>query len=76
MDVYLYDLDTLFSSLDRRSLILSGEKVFLGFLSVTLLGQYVNGLKVLTSEEKLVAINTLIFLKTVGDLEIYLRLTG
>lgn len=55
---------------------MSGEKAFLGFLSVTLLGQYVNGLRILTSEEKLVAINTLIFLKIVGDLEIYLRLTG
>lgn len=76
LDAHLRDLDTLFSSLDQRSLTLSGEKAFLGFPSVTLLGQHVDGLGVSTSEEKLAAINALTFPKTVGDLEIYLGLTG
>lgn len=76
LEGHLLDLDKLFSSLDERSITLSGPKAFLGFPSVTLLGQHVDGLGVSTSADKLAAINALGFPKTVGDLEIYLGLTG
>lgn len=76
LEGYLLDLDKLFSSLDKRSITLSGLKAFLSFLSVILLGQYVDGLGVSTSADKLAAINALSFPKTVRDLEIYLGLTG
>lgn len=76
LEGHLRDLDKLFYSLDQRSLTLSGPKAFLGFPSVTLLGQHVNGLGISTSADKLAAINALAFPTTVGDLEIYLGLTG
>ena len=58
------------------NITLKATKSFLGYLSVTLLGQKVNGLGLMTSAEKLEAISSIKFPATLWDLEIYLRLTG
>lgn len=52
-----------------------GKKAFLGFPSVTLLGQYIDGLGVSTAKDKLATIRALSFPKTLGNLEMYLGLT-
>lgn len=55
---------------------MAGNKAFLGFPSVTLLGQYVDGLGVSIADNKLATIRALSFPKIVGDLEIYLGIIG
>ena len=66
----------MFTTLNNRNLTLSGKKAFLGFLSLTLLGQYVDGLGLSTTAEKIATIKDLSFLTTLKDLETYLRITG
>ena len=61
--------------LQARQISLSARKSYLGYPSVKLLGQCVNALGLATSEEKLVAIANLEFLKTLAKLETYLGLT-
>ena len=51
-------------------------KSFIGYPSVTILGQRVDGLGMSTSQEKIQAITALKFPETLRDLEIFLGLTG
>ena len=54
---------------------LKPRKFYLSYLSVTLLSQRVNGLDLLTAEEKVAALKGLAFLITLKALKTYLRLT-
>lgn len=55
---------------------LSPKKSFLGYPSVTLLGQEVDSLGMTTSAEKIAAISSLRFPHSLRDLEGFLGLTG
>ena len=70
------NINTLFTALDSRNLTVAGSKVFLGFPSLTLLGQHVNGLGLSTADDKIAALKALKFPDTVKDLETYLGMTG
>lgn len=73
---HLTHLETVFDALSKWNLTLSGNKSFLGFPSIPLLGQRVDGFGLSTEEEKLDAIRNLQFPSTLKDLEHYLGLTG
>ena len=59
-----------------KNVSLLSEKLYLGFPSVTLLGQYIDSLGYAISKEKVQAIQVLKFPHLLRDLEIYLGLTG
>lgn len=69
-------LRQLFQLLRERRASLAPGKSFIGFPSVTLLGQKVDSLGMSTSEEKIKAITSLRFPSSLRDLEIFLGLTG
>jgi len=73
---HIHHLKTLFSALANKNVTLSGTKSYIGFLSVTLLGQRVDGLGLSTAEDKMAAIKALSFPATLKDLETYLGMTG
>ena len=56
-------------------IILNKRKLYLGYLSVTLLKQRINSLGLSTLEEKIKVILKFKFLKMLKDLEAYLNLT-
>ena len=55
---------------------LSPKKSFFGYLSVSLLGQYVNAFGLTTAAEKFEVIARFDFPRTLKQLEAYLGLTG
>lgn len=69
-------LRQLFQLLRERRASLAPSKSFLGFPSVTLLGQRVDSLGMSTSEDKVRAITALQFPNSLRDLEIFLGMTG
>lgn len=69
-------LRQLFQLLREKRASLAPTKSFLGFPSVTLLGQRVDSLGMSTSEDKIKAITALRFPASLRDLEIFLGLTG
>jgi hypothetical protein len=69
-------LDTILGLFDRIGMTIKGAKTFLGYPSIVLLGQRVNGFGMTTSEERVAAIRNLTFPKTLKDLETYLGCTG
>ena len=73
---HLEHLDKLFSILDSRNVSLSPQKAFLGYPSVTLLGQRVDGLGLLTHEDKIDAIQRMKFPERLADLETFIGMTG
>ena len=73
---HLNHLRQVFELFRSKRVSLSPTKSFIGYPSVTLLGQRVDGLGMSTSQEKIQAITSLSFPKTLRDLEIFLGLTG
>lgn len=73
---HLSHLSQIFELFRRRRVSLSPTKSFIGYPSVTLLGQRVDGLGMSTSYEKIQAILNLRFPETLRDLEIFLGFTG
>lgn len=66
----------MFKALDRYNIHLSPTKSFIGYPSVSLLGQKVDALGLSTAVEKLEAITRLVFPATLSKLETYLGMTG
>lgn len=56
--------------------MISAKKSFIGFLSVRLLGQKVDGFGITTPEDKIKAIHDLDFPERLSELETYLSLSG
>lgn len=73
---HLSHLRQIFELFRSKRVSLSPTKSFIGYPSVTLLGQRVDGLGMSTSQEKIQAITSLRFPETLRDLEIFLGLTG
>ena len=73
---HLEHLETIFSLFDHFNFTLSPSKSFLGFPTITILGQRVDGFGVSTGQDKIDAIKTLEFPDTLKALERYLGLTG
>lgn len=73
---HLDHLRQIFELFRARRVSLSPTKSFIGYPSVTLLGQRVDGLGMSTSKEKIQAITNLRFPETLRELEIFLGLTG
>ena len=69
-------LRAVFTVLRENNISIKPTKAFLGYPSVSLLGQKVDSLGLATSEEKLKAIAKLHFPRTLRQLETYLGLTG
>ena len=76
LEEHVSHLRQIFAMFKQRNVSLSPDKSYLGFPSVTLLGQHVDSLGYATSEEKIEAIQSLKFPYSLRDLEIYLGLTG
>jgi len=76
LDDHISHLQTLFQALQNKNVTLSGSKLYIGFPSVTLLGQRVDGLGLSTADDKIAAIKALTFPATLKDLETYLGMTG
>ena len=76
LDGHLSHLRKLFSLCREKRISLSPKKSFLGYPSIVLLGQRVDSLGLSTSEEKIAAITSLSFPKSLRDLEIFLGMTG
>lgn len=76
LDEHLGHLRRVLTDLQDRNLTISGKKTFVGFLSLTLLGQKVDGLGLTTADDKIAAIKSLSFPSTLKDLETYLGMTG
>ena len=73
---HIKHLGQIFELFELKRVSLSPVKSFIGYPSVTLLGQKVDGLGMSTSQEKIQAITDLKFPETLRDLEIFLGLTG
>ena len=73
---HINHLTRVFNLFRVRRVSLSPTKSYIGYPSVTLLGQRVDGLGMSTSKEKIQAISALKFPDTLRDLEIFLGLTG
>ncbi len=72
----LYKLQTLFEIFLAYNISISPIKLYLNYLDVILLGQWVDSLGLTTSEQKLKAIKLLTYPDILGALEYYLGLTG
>ena len=73
---HLQHLELMFKLFNDMNIALKGSKSFLGYSLITLLGQKVDRMGLITLEEKLAAISDLAFPETLKDLEVYLGLTG
>jgi hypothetical protein len=69
-------LNAVMSRLAKLRITLNPVKSYIGFPTVKLLGQKVNALGLAAAQDKLDAIASLEFPRTLKDLEIYLGLTG
>lgn len=76
LEDHVQHLRAVFGALQAKNLTLSGKKAFLGFPSIQLLGQHVDGFGLTTSADKIAAIKNLSFPSTLKDLEMYLGMTG
>lgn len=66
----------VFNLFRQNRVSLSPAKSYVGYPSVTLLGQYVDGLGMFTTKDKIAAITSLRFPQNLGDLEMFLGLTA
>ena len=73
---HLTHLRTLFGLFRERRININPKKTFLGYPSITLLGQRVNSLGISTSKDKLAAIKALNFPRSLRDIETFLGLIG
>lgn len=71
----LTKLHVLFEVFLRYNILIQPSKYYLNYLNVSLLGQRVNFLGLLTSEEKLKTVRLLKYHKILEDLDYYLGLT-
>jgi transposase InsO family protein len=69
-------LHDVFADLERLHICLAPEKAYIGFPSITLLGQRVDALGISTPEERLRALTNLDFPETLSQLETYLGMAG
>ena len=76
LEDHLRYLNELFQLLRSKGVSLAPTKSYLGYPSVTLLGQRVDSLGITTAEEKIQAITALKFPGTLRELETFLGLTG
>jgi hypothetical protein len=76
LEEHVQHLSEVFSTFRRMRISVKPTKVFLGYPSVQLLGQYVDSLGLVTAADKLEAIAKLKFPGTLKELEYYLGLTG
>ncbi len=76
LEDHLHHLSQVFALFQGLGISLEPTKSYLGYPSVTLLGQRVDGLGLSTAEEKIRAIANLKFPLTLKELETYLGLTG
>ena len=76
MTEHITRLRAIFELLSTYNISINPGKTFLGYPSVDLLGQHVNSLGMSTAEDKVRAIASLEYPKTLGDLEHFLGLTG
>lgn len=73
---FLNHLGMLFETLRENGITIRPCKCFFGFPSLTLLGQYVDGLGIMTAPDKLKALTNIEFPSTLKDLEIWVGLTN
>ena len=73
---HLKHLTKMFSELNKRNILLAPQKSFMGYPSIKLLEQRVDGLGLAIAEDKFIIITKLDFPKTLSNLEYYLGLTG
>ena len=73
---YIEYLDKIFNLFDILGVILKKSKVYLGYLSIILLGQRVDNLGILYSENRIAAILNLEFPTILKDFKKYLSLIG
>ena len=66
----------IFAVFQRLRIHLKPTKTYLGYPNIQLLGQYVDGLRLTTAQDKIEAITKLEFPRTLQELEVYLGLTG
>ena len=76
LDEHVAHLRKIFQLFKDFNIAINPKKTYLGYPSVTLLGQKVNSFGLTTSDEKLRAISQLKFPDTLAQLETYLGFTG
>ena len=76
LEDHIQHLRVIFGLFAKHNISINPRKAFIGYPSVSLLGQKVNSLGLSTSEEKLKAIQSLTFPLTLSSLETYLGMTG
>ncbi|KAJ5217183.1 hypothetical protein N7468_010191 [Penicillium chermesinum] len=76
LQAHVEHLHLLLQKLQEFNIYLEPTKVFIGFPYITLLGQQVDSLGMTTKVDKLQAITSLKFPRTLKQLETYLGLTG
>jgi hypothetical protein len=76
LDDHITHLHAVFAGFERLNIVILPTKTYIGFPTVTLLGQYVDALGLSTTIEKLEAISKLEFPITLKDLETYIGMTG
>ncbi|KAL1981340.1 hypothetical protein VTN96DRAFT_2781 [Rasamsonia emersonii] len=76
LDDHIQHLHMLFQKLTDLNISISPDKSYIGFPNVQLLGQRVDALGMSTVEEKLKAITSLSFPRSLKELETYLGMTG
>jgi hypothetical protein len=69
-------LNKVFLTFCRIRILVKPTKIFLGYLLVQLLGQYIDSLGLVIAADKLEAITKLKFPGILKELEYYLGLTG
>jgi hypothetical protein len=76
LEDHLEHLDTVFNLFNKLGITLKGAKTHLGYPSIILLGQRVDGFGMTSSKERIAALGDLAFPETLKDLETYLGLTS
>ncbi len=72
---YLSQIQRVSSQFVNLNIMIKAKKTFLRYLSIILLGHYIDSLGLSMTKEHLAAIAKLIFLETLQELETYLRMT-
>ena len=76
LEEHLRHLNQVFALFTKLNIALKPSKTYLGYPTISLLGQRVDRFGLSTAQEKLAAILRLRFPKTLKDLETYLGMTG
>ena len=73
---YIEYLDTIFELFDALGIIFKDVKIYLGYLSIILLGQRVDGFGISYAKKRITVIRELEFLENLQKLEKYIGITG